>query len=130
MSLLHYFLSPDGRIPGWRIWLGLVVLMAISVPISAMLDPEAESRQGTRTTGDRPPSLGNTIWNLLLTWPSAAISIKRFNDRDRPRWLGYLLALLMVVLVVANHWASFSIPTMGPPEKLAFLACSCSSCGR
>ena len=119
MSLVHYFLSPDGRISRLAFWLGLIALMAISVPVTAMLDPWMLDLARKEI---RPPSLGNTIWSLLLTWPSAAISIKRFNDRGRPRWVGYLLALLMVVLVIGNHFGVFLDPDrMGPVEKVAFL---------
>lgn len=115
MSLVHYFLSPHGRICRQEFWLGLIVLMAVTTPVSLMLDPEASlaSKQPT------PPAA--TLWNLLLTWPSAAISIKRFNDRNWPQWIGWLLALAMAGMIVANHQGYLlDADALSPAEKLPF----------
>lgn len=124
MSLLHYFLSPHGRITRQAFWLGLVIMMGVSLPVTAMFDPSlgADPNEAVVLKGIKQPSFANTLWNLFLCWPSAAISIKRFNDRDRPQWIGYLLGLLMVALVIANYMGFFLNPdSMSPLEKLAFL---------
>ena len=118
MSLFHFFLSPYGRICRQAFWLGVIALMAISLPVTTLLEPELMTSARDKP---KPPGLASTLWNLLLTWPSAAISIKRFNDRDRPHWIGYLLAAGMTTIVLANHHGYLLDPErMGSPEKLAF----------
>lgn len=120
MSLLAYFLSPLGRITRQEYWLGMLVLMTITVPVSMLLDPAAF----TASASDKvtAPTFAGTVWNLILTWPSAAISIKRFNDRDWPHWLGYLLGVLMAALVLANYHGMLLDPDrMNPIEKLALV---------
>ena len=118
MSLLHFFLSPHGRISRQAFWLGLVVLFALTVPVSLLIDPTAFER-GTQV--NKVPSPADTLWSLAVTWPSTAISLKRFNDRDRPQWIGYLLGALMALLVAANAFGLLLDPdTMLIPEKLLF----------
>jgi uncharacterized membrane protein YhaH (DUF805 family) len=118
MSLLHYFLSPSGRICRQSFWLGLIALMAISLPVTTLLEPELVASMRDK---HKPPGLASTLWNLLLTWPSAAISIKRFNDRDRPQWVGYLLGAAMAIIILANHYGYLLDPEhMGSPEKFVF----------
>jgi uncharacterized membrane protein YhaH (DUF805 family) len=118
MSLFHYFLSPHGRISRQAYWLGFIIIMAITVPVMALLEPELMTAGRGKP---QPPGLPSTLWNLLLTWPSAAISIKRFNDRDRPFWVGYLLAAGMATIVIANHLGYLLDPErMASPEKLVF----------
>ena len=36
-----------------------------------------------------PPSWPDTLWQLAWLVPGTAITVKRFNDRDWPWWLGY-----------------------------------------
>lgn len=100
MSLTHFFFSPQGRISRQAFWLGLVFMLAVTVPVSLLIDPAAFNAS---TPAARRPTAAMTFWNLLLTWPSAAISIKRFNDRDWPHWLGWLLASVMAAIVAADH---------------------------
>ena len=132
MSLLHFFLSPHGRISRQAFWLGLIVMFGVSIPVTLLIDPtaldavQAGGQAGQQVTsglgpGPRLPSMLETLWSLVLTWPSAAISIKRFNDRDRPQWVGYVLTVLMALLVVANGFGMMLDPdTMAPLEKVVF----------
>ena len=118
MSLLHFFLSPHGRISRQAFWLGLIVLFALTIPVSLLIDPTAFERT---SAPNKIPSLADTLWSLAVTWPSAAISLKRFNDRDRPQWIGYLLGAQMALLVAANAFGLLLDPnTMLIPEKLVF----------
>ncbi len=89
MNLSDYFFSARGRIGRLEYWLGLLVLIAVSMAVTAAVDPAAMTVENGVV---KPPSFAGTIWNLLITWPSTAIAIKRFNDRDWPNWLGYVLA--------------------------------------
>ncbi len=118
MTLTHFFLSPTGRISRLMFWLGLVALTAISVPVSLLLDPDALVQSEGKI---KTPSLANTIWSLAISWPTAAISIKRFNDRDWPPWPGYVLFVSMATMVICHHNGLLLDPrTMALPEKLVF----------
>lgn len=118
MTLATYFLSPAGRISRQAFWLGLLALMALSLPVMMALEPELAT---TSSGAFSAPSRMSTIWSLIITWPSAAISIKRFNDRDWPRWVGYVLGGAMALLIIANHFGLLLDPeTMGAGEKLVF----------
>ena len=120
MSLRAFFFSFRGRISRQEWWLGLLFLLSISIPAGAWLGSEAFDP----TTGKiRPPSLAYTVWSVLVSVPSAALSAKRFNDRDWPSWLGYLLGGCFVVLALANHFGYLLDPrTMALPEKTIFAA--------
>lgn len=127
MTLLHYFFSPAGRIGRLEYWLGMLALLAVSVAVSMMIEPASVDQQpGAKPVGagSMPvPGLATTLWNLLLAWPSAAIAIKRFNDRDWPGWLGYVLGFAMAGLIVANYFDLMLDPDrMGAGEKFLLLA--------
>ena len=118
MSLLAFFFSFRGRINRQSWWLGLIVLLAVSVPVSMLLDPAFFDFE----VGEiKPPSLALTIWSLITCLPTAAITIKRLNDRDWPVWIGWLLVTLFIVLTVANHFGLLLDPnTMTPVESFVF----------
>jgi len=120
MSLLHFFASFRGRISRQEWWLGLLFLLSISVPAGAWLGAEAVNP----ATGEiKPPSLAYTLWSIVVSVPSAAISAKRFNDRDWPSWLGYLLGAAFIVLALANYFGYLLDPSaMAPLEKTIFAA--------
>jgi uncharacterized membrane protein YhaH (DUF805 family) len=119
MTLADYFLSPRGRITRQEFWLGMAVLMAATVAGAAIIDPNGLS---SATDQIRPPSWAATIWTLALMWPSTAVSLKRFNDRDWPRWVGYAAGAGEVAFVIANAFG-FLLDTdrMGAVEKVVML---------
>jgi uncharacterized membrane protein YhaH (DUF805 family) len=118
VSLFDFFFSFRGRISRQSWWLGLIILFAVTIPVSIWLDPAAFDPNATEI---KPPSLALTIWSLATCLPTAAITIKRLNDRDWPSWIGYLLAVLFVVLVIANYFGLLLDPDrMAPPEAFAF----------
>jgi uncharacterized membrane protein YhaH (DUF805 family) len=49
------------------------------------------------------PYWPDTLWQLAWLVPATAITIKRFNDRDQPSWLGYAFAALNCLYYVAPH---------------------------
>ena len=116
MTLSEFFLSPAGRISRQEYCLGLLGLMAFTVAGAAFFDLEGLTSQSGKV---RPPSFASTVWSLLFAWPSTAISIKRFNDRDWPSWVGYALGAGMTAFVVANYYGYLLDPdVMQPIEKL------------
>ena len=119
MSLITFFFSAQGRIGRTEYWLGLLASIALSMAVSAVVDPGAMNVENGVL---QPPTLAGTIWNLLITWPSTAIAIKRFNDRDWPYWTGFALGGLMVAMVVANYFGLLLHPDqMSPLEKLVMV---------
>lgn len=121
MKLSDYFLSSRGRIGRQEYWLGMLGMMAITLLGSMMLDPDAFSGGPGKV---RAPSLAATVWSLAFTWPTTAITIKRFNDRDWPPWVGYALGLAMAGFVIANYNGFLLDPDrMAITEKLVMVSC-------
>lgn len=129
MTLYDYFFTPHGRIGRSEYWIGMLVLVALSTGVSMLIDPAAFSSvpadQGVKLRAKgavTAPSLAGTIWNLALVWPSTAIAIKRFNDRDWPDTIGYALGAAMAALVIANYFGFLLDPEhMSAGEKLVLL---------
>lgn len=120
MTLTDFFLSPHGRISRQEYWLGLLALMALTVVGATVFGFDGMTSQNGKV---RLPSLASTVWSLLFAWPSAAISIKRFNDRDWSSWIGYALGASMAAFVVANYYGYLLDPdVMDPVEKLVMVA--------
>jgi uncharacterized membrane protein YhaH (DUF805 family) len=116
MTLSDYFLSPHGRIGRQEYWLGMLAMMAVTLAGAALIDPEGFTSAGGKV---RPPSFAATVWSLFFAWPTTAVSIKRFNDRDWPWWLGYALGASMAAFVIANYHGYFLDPDgMAPVERL------------
>ncbi len=120
MTLQDYFLSPHGRVSRQEYWLGMVALMAVTWLGASMLDPQGLAGSGGKI---RPPSLAGTLWSLLFAWPTTVVSIKRFNDRGWPWWLGYALGAGMTVFVIANYFGLLLDPDrMAPGERLLMVS--------
>lgn len=120
MMLSDFFMSPHGRISRQEYWLGMLGLMAITLLGSVLIDPD-----GFKSTNGQvqSPSLGSTIWSLLFAWPSTAIAIKRFNDRDWPEWVGYALGAIMAAFVIANYNGYLlDVDRMDPVEKILMVS--------
>jgi len=118
VSLFDFFFSFRGRISRQSWWLGFIALVTIGIPVSLWLDPASFD---PNTSAIKPPSLALTLWNLAVCLPTAAVTIKRLNDRDWPSWIGYLLAVLFVVLAIANYFGRLLDPEkMAPAEAFAF----------
>jgi uncharacterized membrane protein YhaH (DUF805 family) len=95
ISLLFGF---TGRINRAKWWLGLVILGIANIAGGLLINPDF-------FVADEPPppSLADTLWQIALLVPMMAITVKRFNDTDRPAWLGYLFAPLGAVLYLGPH---------------------------
>ena len=98
--------SFEGRINRAKIWLGIVVLWAV-VWILALIAAAANS---------------GFLWgliailNVVLIWPSLALSIKRWHDRNKSGWW----VLIALVPFIGWLWAlietGFLPGTIGPNE--------------
>lgn len=119
MTISDYFFSFRGRISRKEYWIGMLALIALSMGMSMAVDPGALT---TEKGVVRPPSFAGTVWNLALVWPSTAIAVKRFNDRDWPWWIGIALGAAMAMLVIANYNGLLLDPErMGGGERAILL---------
>lgn len=119
MSLIHFFFSFRGRISRLEWWLGCGALGAFSTAVIRALDPDYFDVLGETI---KPPTLAVTLWNLLVSLSSAAISVKRFNDRDLPGWTGVLLCAFLAVFVIGNYYGFLlNTKTMVGFEKMLFV---------
>lgn len=117
-SLFNLFFGFTGRIPRKSWWLAAAVLFAASIGGSILLDPQSMQFN----IAEPQPSWPNTIWQLALVIPGTAITVKRFNDRDWPFWLGYLYGVAGIVLTVALHLGILDKPEPNTAETIAILA--------
>jgi uncharacterized membrane protein YhaH (DUF805 family) len=120
MSLVHFFFSFRGRISRQAWWLGYIFLFVAAILVTRALFPESLDAEVAGVMP--PPGAAETLVSLAFCWPSAAISAKRFNDRDWPWWTGILIGALYAVYVIANWAGLFLDPdTMPPAERSAFV---------
>lgn len=88
-------LDPRGRINrrGWWIW-GLALPLGVGLLLHALLGIARVSAQTTEH-----------VVNLVLLWPTLAVSIKRWHDRDKSGWWVLIVLIPVVgwlVAIVAN----------------------------
>ena len=97
-----------GRISRKSWWIGTVFLINLSV-VGVIF-------------WSRGPIWVHTIWQLLLVFPTTAITVKRFNDRDWPNWLGYGVGLTAALLTIGQHFGFFTFgPDMSTTEGIVGL---------
>ena len=84
MQLLTTF---TGRIPRRQWWIGFIITFVGSIAGTLLFNPDM-------LVSDEavPPQWPDTFWQLAWLVPATAITVKRFNDRDWPWWLGYAFA--------------------------------------
>jgi uncharacterized membrane protein YhaH (DUF805 family) len=97
-DLANLLTSFHGRIARKSWWIGYLIVVVASLSGTAVLDPRFFTAEELP-----PPSWPDTIWQLIWLVPSAAITVKRFNDRDWPWWLGYAAATLVAIRLLAPH---------------------------
>lgn len=103
-NLFDLYFDFDGRIGRRAWWLGTLGLVFASIAGTLAIDPRVFDLHGI---APRLPSWPDTIWQLALVIPGTALMVKRFNDRDRPYWLGYAYGMLGAILTVAPHFGFF-----------------------
>jgi uncharacterized membrane protein YhaH (DUF805 family) len=109
-TLRQLLFGLDGRIDRrtWWLW-GVAAMVGLAVYATVLLRVAGVSVKATETAV-----------NLLLLWPSLALSIKRWHDRDKSGWW-VLLALVPLVgwlwVLVENGLLRGSAGTnrYGPP---------------
>jgi uncharacterized membrane protein YhaH (DUF805 family) len=81
---MHLFFQFDGRINRAKFWLGVVIIWIVDLVVLALF-----GRGDSRFTVA-------AIIGLLLIWPSLAVYVKRFHDRDKSGWW-VLIALIPII---------------------------------
>ena len=94
MNLGHLYTSFEGRINRKPYWIGAIVLGIISIAVTyaAIL-----AAGGSIMMPDARTMWISLVIQLVTLYPSAALMVKRFHDRDRP---GYFAAFLLVPLIL------------------------------
>jgi uncharacterized membrane protein YhaH (DUF805 family) len=108
---MNLFLSFAGRIPRSAYWFGFAAVVLVFGLARYVL----KYHLGFEGAGDRE-SLPVTFISVLAAIPLTALSVKRFNDRDRPSWLGYVVGLSIALFMIAPRFGylvdpgQFSLP--------------------
>ena len=102
MSYSEVYFSFDGRIGRRTFWTGILLILVPSIVIG-IIDAMVEA-EGTLVT----------IWQILLIWPSLALSVKRWHDRDKSGWW----VLIGFIPIIGAIWSlietGFLAGTDGP----------------
>lgn len=117
LSLLRLFTTFHGRIGRKQFWIGFLIILAISIPVEVYLNPALLSSDPMPLT---TPSLADTVWSVLSLIPATAITVKRFNDRDWPWWLGYAISAAWLLSFVSPYFGVFIDPDAGTASAAAF----------
>ena len=104
-----------GRISRGQWWLGFVITFVGSVVGTVLFNAEIFTAEEVP-----PPNWLDTFWQLAWLVPATAITVKRFNDRDWPWWLGYALGAFGASLDVAPHFGLAIDPEAGGVGAAAF----------
>jgi len=114
-GIIQLLTTFQGRISRKPWWIGFVITLIGSIFGTLLFNPE------TFTSKEMPPpSWPDTVWQLVWLIPGIAITVKRFNDRDWPWWLGYAFGAVGVFDFVAPHFGLPIDPTAGGVGAVAF----------
>lgn len=100
----HYLFQFDGRINRAKWWLGVVILWGVQAVLYGVF-------------GGSDGNLGIVgIVGLLLLWPTLAIYIKRWHDRDKSGWW----TLILFIPIIGFIWGLIELGmlegTKGPNQ--------------
>ena len=93
MNVVHLFTGVTGRIPRRLYWLGFAAVVVIFGLGRYVLKYHLGASE-----------LAVVIWSAWAAIPLTALSVKRFNDRDRPVWIGYVVGASVVLFIVAPYF--------------------------
>lgn len=113
-NLITLLTTFTGRINRQQWWIGFIIVLIGSLTGTLLLDPQS------LTTDNPPPNWPDTIWQLVWLIPGTAITVKCFNDRDWPWWLGYASALVSMLLYLPPHFGMPVGPGVGTVSAVVF----------
>lgn len=115
MRLLPLLTTFNGRISRKSWWLGFIIWLAGSLAGTLLIIPDFFTAEEPP-----PPNWAETLWQLALCVPITAITVKRFNDRQWPWWVGYASAVISIVVLMAPHFGIEIEPDAGGMATAAF----------
>jgi uncharacterized membrane protein YhaH (DUF805 family) len=95
MDFSFLFTSFDGRINRKPYWLGVLVMVVVSLVVMLML-AFLVGIQG------RSFMILTFVVQLILLYPSAALMVKRLHDRNRPSWFAALILVPLILQGITN----------------------------
>lgn len=96
--LIHLLLSFQGRINRALFWRGLLMLLLLEFGVASLINPALFDFSTDVVVDEQPVE---TFWHAAMVYPWTALSVKRFNDRDWPFWVGYAVGAIMLVVALA-----------------------------
>ena len=91
MQLHHVLFSFKGRVPRKIYWLyGVLGMLLFSLMVTVLLAIAGVQERSAEV-----------VANLLIVWPAAAITVKRWHDRDKSGWW----LLINLVPIVGVIWS-------------------------
>jgi uncharacterized membrane protein YhaH (DUF805 family) len=95
MDFGYLFTSFDGRINRKPYWMGVVVMIVLSLVITLLIGLII-GMQG------RAFMILMFVVQLVLLFPSAALMVKRFHDRNRPGWFAAIILVPLILQGLTN----------------------------
>jgi uncharacterized membrane protein YhaH (DUF805 family) len=95
MDFNYLFTSFEGRINRKPYWLGVIILVAISLVVTLLL-ALVVGMQG------RSFMILTFVIQLVFLYPSAALMVKRLQDRNRPAWFAALILVPLILQGITN----------------------------
>ncbi|HEX8168003.1 MAG TPA: DUF805 domain-containing protein [Beijerinckiaceae bacterium] len=93
MDWNYIFTSFEGRINRQPFWMALLVLWAVSIAVtivtSILFGPQSTAAYAIQI-----------ILGLVFLWPSLAIAVKRYHDRDKSGWW----VLILFIPIIGFIW--------------------------
>jgi uncharacterized membrane protein YhaH (DUF805 family) len=96
---MNLLLSFTGRIPRSSYWFGFAVVVLVFGLARYVL----KYHLGYEGLGNRE-ELPVTFVSTLAAIPLTALSVKRFNDRNRPSWIGYVVGFSTALFIAAPYF--------------------------
>jgi uncharacterized membrane protein YhaH (DUF805 family) len=106
MDFMHLFLSFEGRTRRLHFWLGLIILSIVNSLVFSFTLGGAISGAAMRgnpfAIADAFSGVGlvGGLLVLALIWPSLAVQVKRWHDRDKTGWM----VLINFIPIVGFFW--------------------------
>jgi uncharacterized membrane protein YhaH (DUF805 family) len=96
---MNLLLSFNGRISRSLYWFGFAAVVAVFGLARYVL----KYHLGYEGVGNRE-ALPVTFVSTLAAIPLTALSVKRFNDRNRPSWIGYVVGFSIALFIAAPYF--------------------------
>lgn len=109
MTLAQVYFSFNGRIGRQTYWLkGVLPILVLSIIFGII--------EGATPTYSAYSGVPTALWRLLVIWPSLALTVKRWHDRNKSGWWVLIGLIPVVGLIWAFIETGFLKGTEGPNQ--------------